>query len=160
MSKLTPQQRAAKTEFAALEKASTARVRKMNNPKPKYTEQEVQAALAKFKYEVPAWLAKLLDDIIESMMLMDIDPIPNCDPESAEFRDHFFMELVLRLTLDVPFATTAELFATAIGEASAPDIVAPADMPDAVTQKRYDALAKALWAFCRAQHAADEAKAA
>ena len=46
--KLTPQQQAAKTEFAALEKASTARLRKMNNPKPKYTEQEVHAALAKF----------------------------------------------------------------------------------------------------------------
>jgi hypothetical protein len=158
--KLRPRQQAAKKEFAALEKASAARLRKMNNSKPKYTEQEVQATLAKFKYEVPAWLAKLLDEVIESMMLMDVDPIPNCDPESAEFRDHFFLELVLRLTFDVPFETTAELFATAIGEASEPYLHRPHPKLDAGTQRRYDILEKALWAFCKAQRAANDAKAA
>jgi hypothetical protein len=113
---------------------------------------------------VPHWLEDLLDSVIESMTDMgyrsEAEDGYSIDPYSDSCRDHFFSELVLRLTQDVPFATTAEFFATAISEASAPDIVFPTDMPDAVTRKRHDALEKAPCAFCRAQHAAEETKAA
>jgi hypothetical protein len=105
-------------------------------------------------------LDALIDSVIQSMMFIDIDPTPNCDPDSEEFRDHFYMELVLRLTRDVPFSTTASFLATAIGEASAPDVVAPADMPDAATQKRYNTLEKALYAFVKAEIRAERSKAA
>jgi hypothetical protein len=82
---------------------------------------ERRAMLARFEYSVPAWLKKLLDDVIESMLLMDVKPIPNNDPDSAEFRDHFFLELVLRLTQDVPFETTAGFLGEAMAEFPASD---------------------------------------
>ena len=156
---LTPQRQAARAEFAAFDRADAEQERKETS----VAERRKNFHKA-FYHDVPHWLEDLLDSVIESMVDMgyrsEAEDGYSIDPYSDSCRDHFFLELVLRLTQDVPFATTAEFFATAISEASAPDIVAPADMPDAVTQKRYDALEKALWAFCKTQRAAKEAKAA
>ena len=91
--------------------------------------------LARFKYDVPPWLKELLDSVLESMVCMDVEVIPNCEPDSDTFRDHFFLELVLRLAQDVDYETTASFLAEAMGSDGS------ADTP------RHRALRKAIYAF-------------
>jgi hypothetical protein len=121
---LTPQQQVARAEFAAFDRADAEQERKETS----VAERRKNFHKA-FYYDVPHWLEDLLDSVIESMVDMgyrsEAEDGYSIDPYSDSCRDHFFSELVLHLTQDVPFAATAEFFATAISEASAADIVAP-----------------------------------
>jgi hypothetical protein len=98
---------------------------------------EVQAVLARFEYAVPPWLKRLLDSALESMTCMDDHVIPNCDPDSDAFRDHFFMELVLRLAPVVEFESTASFLLSAIADDET------ADTP------RHEAFQEAILAFLK-----------
>jgi hypothetical protein len=81
-----------------------------------------------------------LDDTLASMLLMDLDPVPNPDPDSDVFRDRFREELVRRLVWDVPYEDTACMLAEAMADEPPPS-QSPKD------QARYAAFEKAIRAF-------------
>jgi hypothetical protein len=105
--KLTPQQQAAQAEFAAFDLADAEQERK----ETRVAERRKSFHKA-FYYDVPHWPEDMLHSVIESMVEMgyrsEAEDGYSIDPYSDSCRDHFFSELVLRLTQDVPFATTAD----------------------------------------------------
>jgi hypothetical protein len=107
--------------------------------KKKLSEKQADAIEAQFNFGLmPRWLSCILHDCLDSMLTfavaVDINHLGSRDVDSQEFADDFFTELILRCMWQVKPETTAEFFASVIG--------------DEDQSERNDALIKALEAFC------------
>jgi hypothetical protein len=106
--------------------------------KKKLTEKQAAAIEAEFDFGLmPRWLSRTLNDCLDAMLTdaaFDGNRLGSRDPDSEDFSDDFFAELILRCMYQVELKRTAEFFAGVIG--------------DEDESERNDALIKALEAFC------------
>jgi hypothetical protein len=109
----------------------------MTKKKTQLSEQACEAVEARFEYNVPVWLSRLLSDSLAAMLL--IDP-PDPDPDADVFADRFREELVRRLVWDVPYEDTAEMLGIAMA-----DELPPSQSTE--DQARYAAFQKAIRDF-------------